>query len=259
MPDPYANLFDDLVPKKSESPRTPIVLPEDSFVPENAVEPLDAILAMCLAFKPKGEQFSTVLSETRAIDHEDEAKRSNLIYNLLFVPEKRLEKGSLTAEKAHYALLQQKFTTIIESMKILATEHWEIVKKFNADIDKHYYSIEKSKEQVTKDIETAVDFINLQRSILANASRDLSLLEGALKTTENRLKNYVDVGGINNLSASELAMLKLNREALTNGSNHAFNYEFFSMNFIDKVAIQLGVYLKDTTHQYLQHLAKAFY
>jgi hypothetical protein len=258
MSDPYANLFDDLLPDKPEAPRGPVALPVDAFPIEKQEEPLDAILAMCRELKFKGELFSTILTETRAIDHEEEAKQASALLNLLFVQDRKFRKGTLLAEKAHYGTLQQKFTIIIETMKIMATDHWQIVKRFNADIDKYYYSIEKTNEQVKHDVEDAVDQINLQRRILSNAARDLNILEDALKATEMRLKDYVDAGGINNLSEAELALMRLNREDLTSGTKHAFNYNFFAMNIIDKVAIRLGIYLKETTNQYAKHLSRVF-
>jgi len=79
-----------------------------------------------------------------------------------------------------------------------------------------------------------------------------------MKATERRLKGYVDAGGVNNLSASEHLVLSQNRQLLTNGSQYQFNYTFFDMNALDKLAIKFGVYLKETTAQYFQKLSVAF-
>ncbi len=256
MPNPYSSLFDENA-DSNEPKREPINLDDPRFDPANVVDPLESILANIAAFKLKGEDFSGFLSKTRAVDHRDEAASANSLLALFISTGGSHAKGSLLAERNHYALLQQKFRAIISQMKGLATEHWQIVKQFNADIDKHYYSMTKDQRQVEHDIEFVVDSINLQRRILSDAARDLEILADAMKATENRLKGYVDAGGINNLSASEHLVLTQNRKLLSDGTEHQFNYSFFDMNALDKLAIKFGIYLKETTAQYFQKLSVA--
>ncbi len=104
----------------------------------------------------------------------------------------------------------------------------------------------------------AIDHINTQRKILADAAISLSILEEALSNTENRLRDYINAGGINNISRSEYEILTQKRITLTSGQQHQFDYSFFKMNLLDKTAIAMGVYLKETTSQYLDKLNKAF-
>ena len=160
----------------------------------------------------------------------------------------------MKAERDHYDLLQLKFREIIVRMQTIALEHWDVMKQFNSDIDAHYFSMTKNQRQVNYEIKSAVDSINLQRRILSDASRDLEILMDAMKANEKRLKKYIDAGGANNLASSEHFVLLNNRKQLTDGAEHQFNYHFFSMNLLDKVAIKYGVYLKETTEQYLQKL-----
>lgn len=256
MPNPYNNLFDENA-ENANPPQTPINLDDPRFDPANAVDPLEALLEKITLFKQKGEQFSAFLSQTRAVDHRDEAASANTFMALFFTTGGNHSRGNLLGERHHYDVLQTKFRDIIGQMKNLALEHWEIVKQFNADIDKHYYSMTKDQRQVKMEIEYTVDSINLQRRILAEAARDLDILEAAMKATERRLKGYVDAGGINNLSASEHLVLTQNRQLLTNGSQYQFNYTFFNMNAVDKLAIKFGIYLKETTAQYFQKLSVA--
>lgn len=256
MPNPYENLFDENA-AENNPPLPPIDLNDPRFDPGSMIDPLEAILGKIAAFKEKGEQFSGFLSKTRAVDHRDEAASANTFWSIFISTGGSHARGSLQAERYHYDLLQKKFRDIIGQMKGLALEHWEIVKQFNADIDKHYFSMTKDQRQVKSDIENTVDSINLQRRILSDAARDLEILAGAMKATEQRLKGYVDAGGVNNLSASERLVLTQNRQQLTDGAEHQFNYAFFDMNALDKLAIQFGIYLKETTAQYLQKLSSA--
>lgn len=259
MPNPYADLFDDPEKKKPETPNSPPVSNFDIQppAPEELVEPLDGILQKIETFKQQGEQFSIFLSKTRAVDHREEAQTEHLLLSLFFVVENNHAKGSLAGEKAHFNLLQNKFRNIMDQMKNLALLHLDIVKRFNADISKQYYSIEKDDYQVKKEIEFAVDHIQMQRRILGEATRDLNMLEDALKATERRLKKWVDAGSLNNLSASEFHLLQQNREELTSGKLHQFDYTFFDLNAIDKLAIRFGIYLKETTAQYFNQLSVA--
>lgn len=258
MPNPYEDLFDESEKKKPEVPADPPVSGFDMVppAPEDTVEPLDNILEKIEAFKARGAEFSIFLSKTRAIDHQEEARSAHTLLSLFFVTEQR-GKGSLSGEKAHFNLLQEKFRNIMDRMKDLALLHLEIVKRFNADISKQYYSIEKDDYQVKQEIEFAVDQIQMQRRILGEATRDLNILEDALKATEQRLKKWIDAGSVNNLSAAEFYHLQQTRAELTSGKLHQFDYSFFDLNMVDKLALRLGIYLKETTAQYFNQLSVA--
>lgn len=249
MNNPYSNLFDDEAAKKLP----PADLDDPRFEQPNNVEPLDAILERIHSFQEKCEVFSNFLSNTRAIDHQEEAVSIQPLSALFYVLGNQ-SKGNLKAERDHYDLLQLKFREIIIRMQAIALEHWEVMKQFNSDIDRHYFSMTKKQRQVNYEIKSAVESINLQRRILSDAARDLQLLMDAMKANEKRLKKYIDAGGTNNLASSEHLVLINHRKQLTDGAEHQFNYHFFSMNFIDKMAIKYGVYLKETTEQYLQKL-----
>jgi hypothetical protein len=257
MPNPYNTFFDESYEeKKPEStPKLPVV---QEFVANPGPEPLDAILEKINNFKEKAAIFSAFLSKTNAINHKEEAEASNDFMAFIFISEPRQPFGVLNQEKEHYALLQDKFQGIVTQMKTLAITHYEIIQQFNRDIDKNYYSIEKNDAIVKNDIETAVENLNLQRKILSNAARDLEILENALHTAEKRMQKYIDIGGTHNLSSAEWAVLKQQRKLMTDGSTHQFNYTFFRMNLVDKLAIRFGVFLKETTSQYLQQLTGAF-
>lgn len=258
MPNPYSDLFDDNA-DPNQPPPPPVNLDDPRFDPGTIVDPLEAILGKLAAFKEKGEQFSGFLSRTRAVDHRDEANSANSFLALFINTGGGHDQGNLVEERRHYELLQRKFRDIISQMKTLALEHWDMVKMFNADIDKHYFSLTKDALQVKTDIEHTVDSINLQRRILSEAARDLEILADAMKATERRLKGFIDAGGVNNLSASEHLVLTQNRQQLTNGAEHQFNYAFFDMNMLDKLAIRFGVYMKETTAQYFQKLSAALF
>lgn len=92
--------------------------------------------------------------------------------------------------------------------------------------------------------------IQMQRRTLGEATRDLHILEDALQATERRLKKRIDAGSINNLSAAEFHLLQQNRAELTSGKMHLFDYSFFEINELDKLALRLGIYLKEMTAQY---------
>lgn len=258
MPNPYEDFFNDSnkEPQK-ESPKEefdPIDFSDDDQFVDNGKEPLDEVLDSVNLFREKAEAFSKLLSETKAVDH----RVINNIARLFLVSEDKHDQESLDGEKSYHELLRNKFTAIIQPMKDLAKIHLATVKQFNRDIDKDYYSIEKLDRQVKMEKSQAIDGINLQRQILADAADDLQILESALADTEKRIRNYIDAGGENNISKSELALLKSNRESLTAGRSFQFDYSFFKINMIDKTAISLGVYLKETTAQYLGKLMQAF-
>lgn len=260
MPNPYDNLFGDKEengqplgqPAPEPQKVMPFSLPKDGY-PENEKEPLDEILEWIGDFRKKAVPFAELLSQTRAVDHEVE----NQLLGKFIVLDDPHDKGALSGERAYHTKLQQHFAQIIEPMKILAEIHLQTVRKFNLHIDENYYSIEKEAMEVKADIKNAMDGINLQRRILADAAEDLLILKGALEQTEKRIKKYIDAGGQNNISASEIALMSRQRMELTSGSKHQLDYPFFQINLIDKTAMSLGFFLKETTSQYLQKLGKA--
>lgn len=260
MPNPYDNIFGDKeengqpLGQSAPDPQkvVPYSLPKDSY-PENEKEPLDEILEWINDFQKKAIPFSALLSQTRAVDHKVE----NQLLGKFIVLEDPHNKGSLSGERAYHDKLQQYFRQIIKPMKILSEIHLQTVRKFNLHIDEHYYSIEKETTEVNADIKSAMEGINLQRRILADAADDLLILKGALEQTEKRIKKYIDTGGQNNISSSEIALMSRQRMELTSGSKHQLDYPFFQINLIDKTAMSLGFFLKETTSQYLQKLGKA--
>ncbi len=221
---------------------------------KNSRESLDEVLASLRLFQREATAFSKLLSETRAIQH----KVVSLISRLFFSSQKDPDKKSLAGERAYYRVLLKKFINIIEPMKGLAEIHRQTVEQFNRDIDEDYYSIDKEDHQIKKDKKQAIEGINLQRSILADAAADLDILTNALIATEKRMARYVDVGNYNNISSSELKLLISQRQDLTSGNDHQFQYQIFDINIIDKTVLQLGGYQKETSQQYLNKLMEAF-
>ncbi len=217
-------------------------------------ESLDEVLVSLRQFEEKAAAFSKLLSETRAIQH----KVVSLISRLFLTNQKSPDKKSLAGERAYYRVLLKKFINIIEPMKVLAQIHRKTVTQFNRDIDEDYYSIDKEDHQIKKEKKQAVEGINLQRSILADAAADLSILTDALVATEKRMNKYVDAGNYNNISSSELKFMVSQRESLTSGNDHQFQFKIFDINIIDKTVLQLGGYQKETSQEYLSKLMEAF-
>ncbi|WP_299260339.1 hypothetical protein [uncultured Aquimarina sp.] len=251
----YDDLFED--DSKGNNPidrkPEPVNLDNDLFQ-EEGKESLDEILALIKQFNVKAEPFSQLLTRSRAVDYEVEKG----VLDFFLISNDKHDQGSLTNERSYYAVLQSKFTAIIAPMRDLGHIHLQTIKQFNRDIDTDYYSIQKTDKQVQSDKEIAIDHINTQRKILADAATSLSILEEALTNTEDRLRAYIDAGGINNISSSECEILTQKRTSLTSGQLHQFDYSFFKMNLLDKTAISLGVYLKETTSQYLDKLGQIF-
>ncbi len=221
---------------------------------KNSRESLDEVLTSLRLFQKEATNFSKLLSETRAIQH----KVVSRISRIFLTNKKSPDKKSLAGERAYYRVLTKKFNNIISPMKSLAEIHLQTVEQFNRDIDEDYYSIDKEDHQIKQEKKHAIDGINLQRSILADAAADLAILTGALIATEKRMDRYVDIGNYNNISSSELKLLIADRENLTSGRNHQFQYEIFDINILDKTVLQLGGYQKETSKQYLSKLLKAF-
>lgn len=252
MPNPYDNLFGSDPPRAFGANLPPV--PNPDAHQENQPEPLDEILKKNAEFHEKAQAFSALLSRLRVIDH----KVPNEVLALFVHVGENHDQGNLAGEKSYHELLSKKFRLIIEPMRELAALHLEAVKQFNNDIDDSYFSVEKEEGEVKSEKAEAVNSILLQRKILSEAAENLQTLEDALQVCERRMKKYVNAGGVNNLSAAELSMLATNRERLTNGIEHQFNFAFFDINLLDKAVINLGFYLKETTTQYLKKLLHAF-
>ena len=256
MPNPYDEIFNsnDDEKKSSEPHFSKEELEADDRFEMEGKEPLEEILDTIRQFEYQAESFSKLLSKTRAIDHKVE----NKIARLFFVAEDKHDQHSLKGERRYHNLLKEKFENIIFPMRSLAQLHLQAVQQFNRDIDKNYYSIEKTDRDIKFDKANAVNGINLQRKILADAATDLEILKDALSDTERRLKQYINAGGANNISAAECEMIIQKRVTLSSGQDHQFDYSIFDINLLDKTAISLGVYMKETTSQYLGKLMMAF-
>lgn len=259
MPNPYDDLLSDdqeeqpkpkVEPQPSETPLDPL---NDPRFQQTGPEPLQAILYQINAFNKEGEAFSRLLSDLRVVDHEV----ASTAKKLFFVTKDPHVRGSLAGEKQYHQLQEKKFLMIIEPMLTLAKMHLEIVKRYNLDIDEHYFSVEKEEREVASDKVIAMDGINLQRKILGEATDSLQILAAGLKDTERRIKEYVNVGGKNNISQSEYELIVRKRETLTSGREHQFDYTIFDVNLLDKTALSLGIFVKETSAQYLKKLGKA--
>lgn len=259
MPNPYDDLLAD---HPEEQPKAKVDPPSTEAAPDPLNDPrfqqtgpefLDVILHKVTAFNKEGEAFSRLLSDLRVVDHEV----PSVAKKLFFVTKDPHVRGNLQGEKQYHQLQEKKFRMIIEPMRELASMHLEIVKRYNQDIDEHYFSVEKEEREVESDKVLAMDGINLQRKILGEATDSLQLLTGGLRATEKRIKDYVNAGGRNNISQSEYDIIVRKREELTSGREHHFDYVIFDVNLLDKTALSLGIYVKETSAQYLQKLGKA--
>ena len=261
MPNPYDELLSGDSDKQPKQPQRleeePAQVPDpfnDPRFADDGPDDLDAILVKVNAFNEQAEGFSRLLSRLRVVDHEVKGK----VAKLFVVSKDRHKRGSMAGEKQYHDLQSEKFIAIIVPMRKLATLHLDVVKRFNADIDEHYFNADKTEGQVESEKTIVMDAINLQRSILSDASEDLKILDGGLTDTERRLKEYVNSGGKNNISSSELGLIVRKREAMTSGRDHQFDYGVFDVNLLDKTAISLGIFMKETSTQYLDKLGKAF-
>lgn len=254
MSNPYDDIFNEGTPQKQKPeeqfPDAPIPPPN----PEPSKEPLDEILELNTQFNQEAEAFSRLLSETSVIDHKE---NTGILQYFVVIPEKN-RPDNLADERIYHGLLKRKFEAIITPMVKLATIHREAIKTFNENIDDEYYSVEQSDGQVKINKTIALDGINLQRKVLADAANHLKILDTALEVSEGRLSNYVNAGGTDNISAAELAIIAQKRTTLTRGLNHQFDYSFFTINLLDKTALTFGVHMKETSAQYLNNLSKAF-
>jgi len=267
MPNPYDDLFDfegnekpksrpKPPPEEKEADKEPLFEPgyhyDANFDPD-APDALDEILALIDQFNEKAGGFSRLLSKLRVVDHQVK----NKVMRMFFVTDDPHKRGTLAGEKKYHDLQSEKFLSIIVPMRELAELHLDIVKQFNREIDEHYFSADKTEREIESQKSLAMDGINLQRKILSDAAEDLHILSGGLAETERRIKGYVNKGGKNNISASEFALISRKREALSTGRNHKFDYTIFDANLLDKTAFSLGIYMKETSAQYLGKLGKA--
>ncbi len=253
MPNPYEHLFgEEEQPQRfhEEEATEPVF----SAPPPPQKDPLDTILEKISLFQQKAAAFSILMSQTRAVDHDVNTEWWAVFVNAGH----RYERGSLAAEKAYHQHVTEKFIRLIDPMKSLAGLHLETLQTFIQEIDDAYYSVEKTALEVKNGKERVIDGLNLQRKILGESADNLDILDKALEACEYRMKQYVDAGGANNLSAAELALIAQNRKQLTSGREHQFDYTFFNINLIDKTAMALGFFMKETSNQYLQKLMLAF-
>lgn len=256
MSNPYDDIFGNDPAKKplhTEKKEDPIPMPSE----EDLSEPLDELVAACASFAQKATQFAQLLTNTRAADHEVPLAARQPILRLLVRVEDQTEKGNLAAERKYHQSVTEKFQAIITPMRALAKQHLAIVKQYFNAIDEHYYSVHKTDLEVKREIESVQKNILVQRQILHDAQSALTTLSQALSHTETRLKNYINRGGTDNLSAAEHAILQQQREQLTEGLSHAFNYEFFKLNLLDKTALSFGKITQQTSSQYIQKLSLA--
>ena len=262
MPNPYEDIFNSEGNEKKneqdtsseETPSFGFSAFEDDGFEVNTEESLDEILSNITLFNQKADAFSKLLSQTRAVDHKVNSGFASLFFEVQDPHDKRYLGG----ERKYHESLTKKFEAIIVPMRELAELHLKTVKRFNDDIDDNYFSVEKSDFMVKKEKELAVDGIQLQRTVLADAASSLNILKDSLAKTESRLKKYINAGGRNNISVAEYQMITQKREALTNGRQHHFDYTFFNMNMLDKAAISFGYYMKQTSNQYVNQLKMIF-
>ena len=258
MPNPYDDIFEDSGEEKKKSSSSSSESNEFEFEDDGfdmgGKEPLDEILDSIRLFEHQAEDFSKLLSLTKAIDHKVE----NKILRMFIVTNDKHDKRNLNGERKYHDLQVSKFEKILVPMRALAQIHMQTIQQFNRDIDKNYFSIDKTDSVVKSDKERAIDGINLQRKILADAATDLDILKKGLADTERRIKKYINEGGGNNISSAEYEMIVKKRNSLTIGRDHQFDYSFFDINLLDKTVISLGVYMKETTSQYLGKLMTVF-
>jgi hypothetical protein len=246
--------------KDQQTERDKIYPPiEDRTIfPEDGKESLDEILEKNMTFERHAESFSKLLSQTRAVDHEPVAFAGNTIVQLLVDIHDPHDQGSLRAEKAYHQILENKFRAIIVPMTELARLHHDIANQFNHDIDQYYYSVEKTDREIKSDRAIAMESLLFQRKLLGNAARDLSILSQAMEVCEVRLKKYIDAGGDNNISSAEQALIAKNREYLSSGVEHHFDYTLFNLSLLDEAALTFRLFTKQTFSQYIQRLESAF-
>jgi len=225
--------------------------------PEHGKESLDEIMEKNTVFERLAESFSKLLSQTKAIDHEPVAFAGNTLVQYFVQVHDPHDQRSMRGEKAYHQMLENKFRTIAVPMLELAKLHSEIAHQFIADVDEHYYSVEKTDREVKSDKELALDGLLFQRKLLGNAARDLGILTQALEVCEVRLAKYIDAGGDDNISRAEQALMAKSRIYLTSGQEHSFDYGLFALNLLDEAALTFRFFTKQTLSQYIQRLESA--
>lgn len=218
---------------------------------------LDELLARCEAFTQEATAFGQLLSRLRVVDHQVRGTGKQHWLKLLIEIEDKHQQPSLAGERKYFRLLQDKFSAIIVPMKALAEQHLVCLKQFHDEIDENYYAPNKTDLEVKREIERVKGDLLLQRQILHDAQRALVILKDALAATEYRLNSYINAGGENNLATAELVLMKKDRQQLTDGITHNFNYTFFALNLLDKASLKFGLVPQKTTAQYLSGLSLA--
>jgi hypothetical protein len=259
MTNPYESAFgNEKIPDTNESAEgKPIDFSGLPPMDESTTEALDELLQACQQFTQEAASFAALLSKTRAVDHDVSLVLRNDWMQYLVKVEDPHQQGSLRGERRYYELLENKFRNIIVPMKQLAQQHQNILQQFFSEVDEYYFSPNKTALEIKREVSHIQESIVLQRQILHDAQGALKMLTAAMKATEKRMQQYVNAGGENNISASELALLSRNRQQLTDGKEHNFNYSFFELNVLDRVSLLFGKVAKETTAQYLQKLSLA--
>lgn len=259
MPNPYDDLFEsdnkkrmNIQPEKPES-SDPGLEAEDEFE-SGGKEPLVEITENISLFNEEARAFAQLLSRTKAVDD----KVTNPIERLLFASKDRNPKPTLTEERDYHKLLLKKFETIIIPMRSLAKTHSNVVEQFNRDIDDNYYSVDKTDQDVKSDKSNVIHNINVQRKILGDGTNDLEILKDAVDASHKRTKEFINVGGYNNISSAEYEIIVQSSLNITSGRQHHFDYTIFNINLLDKTAISIGIYIPETSSQYFGKLKKAF-
>lgn len=218
---------------------------------------LEELLANCETFTREATTFGQLLSRLRVVDHRVRARDRQHWLKLLIEIEDNHQQPSLAGERKYFRLLQDKFSAIIVPMKALAQLHLICLKQFHDEIDENYYDPNKTDLEVKREIERVKEDLLRQRQILHDAQSALVILKNALVATEYRLNSYINAGGENNLATAELVLMQKNREQLTDGLTHQFNYNFFALNLLDQASLKIGLVPHKTTAQYLSDLSLA--
>ncbi|MGB1218094.1 MAG: hypothetical protein ACPG5P_09465, partial [Saprospiraceae bacterium] len=196
MPNPYDDMFgNDNENNKEEKPWDSNLDKLEYGIGEfedDGKEPLSEILDKIESFNEKAESFTQLLTKVSAIDH----KVSRKFLQIFVGPDKKHNKGSLKGERKYHQTMLDKFEGIISPMRELALSHLDTIEQFNNDIDKNYFSIEKSERIIRKEIQDAIDGIQFQRKILGEAAEHLGILEDGLADAEMRIEEYINVGGV---------------------------------------------------------------
>ena len=257
------NPYDDLLsgegpdtPRPSsdgDGPAVPDPLNDPRFQ-DDGPEALDVVLVEVDAFSERAADFARLLSELGAVDH----RVVSPVKRLFVQTEDVHRRGTLDGERQYHLLQEKKFRLIIESMRELAERHQSALSRYLHDVDEHYYSPNRTDQQLAADRKRVENEINLQRKVLGEGAEHLDILARGLADTERRVKTYVNSGGQENISQSEFDLLVRNRKELTAGRQHQFDYTFFDVNLIDRTALTLGLFVPETSGQYLRGLGEIF-